>query len=292
MIFINPKIDIDVKEIEFIIRNLCNGYCFSAIQSFGLFGSTKELFRQIGMFDERFIFGEWEDVDFLCRLSIFNKAIIHTVDTQAFGKPQSTRSPLRGISKTKWENKYITDPLSERPLYLNPDHNKPKQISKRHKNSNKIISDSWLDKSLTVTQSGRWLGGEKYKQMIYDGKMGCYESMLGISNKHKEKIVLDNITLIIKYNINDNKIIVECLSNQETRLLCHILTPYPERHLIIGDFVRFNTWKSFPLDDYHIKNGVEIRIFHDDLLYYINTLDLDNNFEFKNTIKQPIKLHG
>jgi hypothetical protein len=68
MIFINPKAKVQKEDIIKIIDSLCNGYCLSNIMAFGLWGTTKQLFREIGMFDERLIgFGE-EDGDITYRM--------------------------------------------------------------------------------------------------------------------------------------------------------------------------------------------------------------------------------
>jgi GT2 family glycosyltransferase len=74
MIFCNPKTNFTIQDIEFIIGKLSNGYCFASVVSFGFFGFSKELIRHIGMLDERFIGGEWEDNDFAVRLNYFGKA--------------------------------------------------------------------------------------------------------------------------------------------------------------------------------------------------------------------------
>ena len=68
----NPKTNFNKDDILKIIDKLSNGFCFVSIVNFGLFGFTKELIRRIGMLDETFLFGEYEDNDFALRLNLLN----------------------------------------------------------------------------------------------------------------------------------------------------------------------------------------------------------------------------
>ena len=75
MIFINPKTIICTEDINFIINKLCSGYCFASLFGFAFFGMTKELVRNIGMLDESFLAGEYEDNDYLIRMKLFGKMV-------------------------------------------------------------------------------------------------------------------------------------------------------------------------------------------------------------------------
>lgn len=113
MIFINPKAKPKIEDIALIISELCDGYAYSSVVSFGLWGTTKELFRRIGMFDERFVGGEYEDNDFLLRIQQLDAAIswrwnldryphwIHGSDTMP-----TIMSPNRGLTKTLYPMKW------------------------------------------------------------------------------------------------------------------------------------------------------------------------------------------
>ena len=75
MIFLNPGANPSVEDVNTIVDDLCNGYAMSNIIAFGFYGLTKEVFRRIGMMDERFIGGNHEDTDFLIRLKQNNFAV-------------------------------------------------------------------------------------------------------------------------------------------------------------------------------------------------------------------------
>ena len=61
---IMPKSD----DIEKLIKLLEDGHAFVGLYRFGFFGFKKELFRQIGMMDERYLGGWHEDDDMYLRL--------------------------------------------------------------------------------------------------------------------------------------------------------------------------------------------------------------------------------
>jgi hypothetical protein len=61
--------DDDIKKILSLIDS---GYAFVGLYRFGFFGFKKELFRNIGMMDERFSGGGYEDDDFYIRIKEAN----------------------------------------------------------------------------------------------------------------------------------------------------------------------------------------------------------------------------
>ena len=75
IIFVNPKSVPNKDDMDMIVKNLYLGYALVTRINFGLFGTTKELFRTVGLLDERFIGGEYEDVDFILRLKLNNLAM-------------------------------------------------------------------------------------------------------------------------------------------------------------------------------------------------------------------------
>ena len=119
MIFINPSTIPTPKDIYTMIDDLCSGFAFSSIVAFGFFALTKEVFRRIGMMDERFIGGEYEDTDFLLRLKQNNLAVMHRYRTDQYrhwafntdAKP-TVLDQFRGITHTifpiKWAKKENT----------------------------------------------------------------------------------------------------------------------------------------------------------------------------------------
>ena len=73
-IILNHKMQPEETHIVKILNLLNLGYGMAAVGSFHLFGFSKELFRIIGHWDERFNPGEYEDCDFLIRIHEANIA--------------------------------------------------------------------------------------------------------------------------------------------------------------------------------------------------------------------------
>ena len=100
IIFVNPKSVPNKDDVDMIVKNLYLGYALVTRINFGLFGTTKELFRTVGLLDERFIGGENEDVDFILRLKLNNLAVYYEFDHSRYvnrGEP-SYYNKYRGIS--------------------------------------------------------------------------------------------------------------------------------------------------------------------------------------------------
>lgn len=73
-IILNHKTQPEEKDIIKILNLLNIGYGMVLLNTFHLFGFSKQLFRTIGHFDERYIPGEYEDADFLIRMHEANIA--------------------------------------------------------------------------------------------------------------------------------------------------------------------------------------------------------------------------
>jgi hypothetical protein len=144
MLFCNQKTNITSEDIEFIIDKLSTGYCFASVVSFGFFGFSKELIRRIGMLDERFIGGEYEDDDFAVRLNHFGKASWWQYDYDKYEKIKSKSTNLRHISKSIFNQKYE---IKESEILIDSNFFYHKKISKRHRGLRQYIYDSWLDDS-------------------------------------------------------------------------------------------------------------------------------------------------
>ena len=68
-----------------------------------MFGFKKELFRQIGMFDERFLGGGFEDFDFILRLIMADIAMVITEEVEYHRLPSTWNNELAGQHwNTKW----------------------------------------------------------------------------------------------------------------------------------------------------------------------------------------------
>lgn len=82
VILCSDKVLPTYKDINKITTLLDLGYAFVALWKFGLFGFKKELFRKIGVFDERFLSGGYEDFDYLLRLKEANLAIYLSTESK------------------------------------------------------------------------------------------------------------------------------------------------------------------------------------------------------------------
>lgn len=74
VILINDRCHPQPHEAKHIIELLENGYAAATKYSVGFLGLSKELFRKIGFWDERYYGGGFEDDDFVLRLRLNNLA--------------------------------------------------------------------------------------------------------------------------------------------------------------------------------------------------------------------------
>lgn len=72
VIIMSDKVMPKQADVEKLLSLLDQGYAFVALYRLAFFGFRKELLRQIGMFDERFLSGGYEDDDFYIRLKEAN----------------------------------------------------------------------------------------------------------------------------------------------------------------------------------------------------------------------------
>lgn len=113
--------DADIKKILLLIDQ---GYGLVGLYRFGFFGFKKQLMRQIGMMDERFVGGGYEDDDMYIRLK---EANISMYITEEVGYTKSASSWNYNLSKPHFINKWID---TESPLY-NPLEKPSSAIIKR-----------------------------------------------------------------------------------------------------------------------------------------------------------------
>lgn len=74
VILINDRCHPQPQEVKHIIELLENGYVAATKYSVGFIGLSKQLFRKIGFWDERYYGGGFEDDDFVLRLRLNNLA--------------------------------------------------------------------------------------------------------------------------------------------------------------------------------------------------------------------------
>jgi len=70
------------ENVKKLLSLLDQGYAFVGLYRLGFFGFRKELLRQIGMFDERFVGGGYEDDDFYIRLKEADLAMYITHEVE------------------------------------------------------------------------------------------------------------------------------------------------------------------------------------------------------------------
>ena len=161
MIFINPKTIVCAEDLEFIVDKLCSGYCFASLFGFAFCGFTKELIRNVGMLDESFLAGEYEDNDYLIRLKLFGKMIYWGQDWNKYNYFKSKCEPNRGSSLTMFWRKWR---WKENKLVSKKESNK--NISRRHSKSREDIKNSWKDFNESYGEGAIWEMVEKANEDI------------------------------------------------------------------------------------------------------------------------------
>ena len=76
----SDKVRPNVDHLYKLLKLLEDGYAFVGLYRFAFFGFKKELFRQIGPMDERFIGGGHEDNDFCIRLKEANLGVYLSIE--------------------------------------------------------------------------------------------------------------------------------------------------------------------------------------------------------------------
>lgn len=93
---------------------LDKGYAVVGLYLYGFFGFKKQLMREIGTFDERYIGGGYEDIDFTIRVIESNKAIYFSNEMPYFRETTSWNySTTNKIHHDKWQH---TDAFIKRLL--------------------------------------------------------------------------------------------------------------------------------------------------------------------------------
>lgn len=81
VILINDRTIPTVEEVEKILYHLENGFACSFMYNVGFMGFSKELVRKIGWWDQRYLGGGWEDVEWVYRLKMNNLALYESCDS-------------------------------------------------------------------------------------------------------------------------------------------------------------------------------------------------------------------
>lgn len=267
MIFCNPKTHFNSADIEFILEKLSNGYCFASVVNFGFFGCSKELIRRIGMMDERFIGGEWEDDDFCVRLAHFGKACWLEMNREKYEVYNTSRfETFRGITSSIFGIKYN---FQDDKILIDENFFRHKKISKRHRKMAQPIYNSWLDSSHT------W---GNHKMASYFSQ---YKTEL-INPEVKEEIV----DFRFKLNRENEGFRVELISDQKISIHFDLLSDIKTRHLIWRNTISNNEWKTMAI---FCDEEIEIRLYMDDNQIYNSTLEKIDSLDLKFKLPKIIK---
>jgi hypothetical protein len=258
MFFINPKVsNITVHDIYSMLHDLLNGFCWSSRIAFGLFGTTKELFRRVGLMDERFIGSEYEDDDFSLRLKIFNKAIIWKYDYSRYpDHPKGSPLPnMRGASASIFQQKWNRLETNEDVYLLDKKYANEKNLPTRIKLEYRDdIYKSWLDYSKSEIQENSHVGIRgKFAHIFLD-------------ERGEEIIRCDSKILITS---QQRGLRVELLCPVETKIFVIATKAIDgeERTVTARKEIKSNTWNLGFLEE---EGPYEIKIFHEGEKIYHN----------------------
>jgi hypothetical protein len=273
LFFINPKVFPKPYQIEDLIEKLCSGFCWSSRINFGFWGTTKELFRNIGLLDERFIGGEYEDNDFLIRLREFGKAIYWEYKTEEYKYSQFfTLSGNRGLSQTAYLSKW----LEEGDSIYTDDSFEEKKLPLCHRlERNYEVFNSWLD----------------YNNSIYVNSSNFHSSAYSLIEPRKIIRVKFNKSIkycdsIVRVSCGYEKDIFLEFDCQFSSKLHFILLNKAGQNLACwGKLVQSNHWHRDSLFE-DSESELELKIFHDgDKIYHNKFLQIPFDLEIKIGLK-------
>lgn len=247
IIFINPKVDPLIEDINFIIEKLVSGYCFCSIIGTGFCGATIELFRKIDLFDERFLGSEYEDDDFSLRLKIFGKAIHWGYDFSRYPEKESPLSPNRGCALSFFEKKWTQ--LSSSVYLLDENLYKTQKKLHKHflKNERKEISDSWADYSESYIEKNSHVGIRGHLAHFF-------------LDERESEVIREESKIRIEADSEICKI--EFLCNAKTKIYVVLVNAQDGKEYVISSrrSLPSNTWN---IDKIEPLKHIEFKIFHD-----------------------------
>lgn len=262
IIFVSSKVKVTSDDITDIIKKLCSGYSFVSKVGFRLFGTTKQLFKRVGMMDERFLGGEFEDVDFALRLKMLNVAVYleyneDMIDTSVHTSQYNT---LRGAGYTLFKNKWNSN---QNNFVISSDDLSNKQLQNIN-NDYDLIKDSWYTFDKSYLNEDYFLA-----KLIKDAN-------IQISYKKKKKVKVD-LTLNIRYIDSELYISYECVTPDFISVHVYDLTDPNKHHCLTQYLLSSNMWWGNDLKKYNVLS--ELRIYHQGNILYRNILG--SNFDIK-----------
>jgi hypothetical protein len=170
IIFVNPKSVPNKDDVDMIVKNLYLGYALVTRINFGLFGTSKELFRTVGLLDERFIGGEYEDVDFILRLKLNNLAVYYEFDSNRYVNDMeepSLYNKYRGLSKSIFYRKWKHDESGKLKISRRDLDNSKKPFNKLNVSSD--IRYYWNESAKSfISNSDSYLNEYKFEVLVDD----------------------------------------------------------------------------------------------------------------------------
>jgi hypothetical protein len=234
--------------------------------SFGFFGFSKELIRRVGMLDERFIGGEWEDDDFSIRLNHFGKASWWGYDYDKYENNWSRSGNLKHVTQSIFSQKYQ---VLEDSILINEIFYIHKKISKRHRSFKRNIYDSWKDSSYN---------GGNGKMLDY---LTGYKTSIVNFNEREEAVSFN-----FKLTRNGRSFKIELISDEKMTLHIVFLSDVKNRRMLWSDRISNNAWKTIEI---FYDEEVEIRLFMDDNQIYTNILPVEEFLDLKFKLPKIIK---
>lgn len=263
MIFCNPKTYFTQDDVEFLLEKLSSGYCFVSSVGFGFFGFSKELIRHIGMLDERFLGGEYEDDDFAIRLNYFGKAAWWDYDTSKYLRTASKSINFRHISRSIFLQKYH---IQQNEIEINKDFFIHKKISKRHRKHNNQIYSSWLD-------SSRSRGDCKISKYLTNFTTKLVD----------KKFIESEIEFVLDFKRDKKDFRVEINSYSDFKLNLVFVKSLDEGRIFqFSETVDSNTWATFEIFN---DKDLELRMFLNGNQIYNNIIE--PQIEFSMNFKLP-----
>jgi hypothetical protein len=130
VIIMSDKVLPTAADVQKTVSLINQGYGLVGLYRFGFFGFKKQLMRQIGMMDERFVGGGYEDDDFYIRLQEANIAMYITEEVEYLKSSSSwNQSKTCQIFIDKWipnispTEKLHNNPVQRRLVELPTDYN-------------------------------------------------------------------------------------------------------------------------------------------------------------------------
>lgn len=171
IILVNDRVVPNPNEVLFMLQMLQRGYAVASQWSVAYMAVTKELFRTIGWFDQRFYGGGCEDDDFALRLRLANLAYFEAASCQY---DQDWKSPLLkkegakcAISGPYFHRKWMQTPNEIRRVI--PEE-KYEQWDALIGQARPDISSQWLDWSHSIV-------GIDFGRESTDGESRTYHFM-------------------------------------------------------------------------------------------------------------------